>query len=160
MFYFRIKILGIYLWPWQDLNVHGQFRAVHGHFFIRIVHGHFWGSRTLFSKNVHGHFWNSRALFWRFQGHLHIFVLIFTGTCKMFTDTFAKIFTGTFLRFTGKKKHWSGQQFPNAAIVPPPPGYQPRRQLILTDGGGWTGCENRKKSSILKISRILFDIFF
>ena len=30
----------------------------------------------------------------------------------------------------------------------------------VVDGGGWTGSENRKNSCILKISRILFDIFF
>ena len=31
----------------------------------------------------------------------------------------------------------SGQPFPNAALVLQPPGYQPRWQLVLKDGGGW-----------------------
>ena len=93
--------------PLLDVHVHGQFGAVHGHFFTEIVHGHFWGSRALFSENVHGQFRNSRALFWLFTGtfevHGHFFAFIFTGTCKIFTDTFVKMFTATFLRFTVKK---------------------------------------------------------
>ena len=37
----------------------------------------------------------------------------------------------------------SGQPFSNAAIVLQPPGYQPRRQLVLTDGGGWWMVDGR-----------------
>ena len=40
----------------------------------------------------------------------------------------------------------SGQPFPNAAIVLQPPGYQPRRQLVLTDGGGGWWMDGQRKS--------------
>ena len=68
--------------------------------FHRFTDTFFWNcSRAKFSftgtfLTVHVHFWGSRA--WFFQ--------TFTGRYKMFTDTFATLFTDTFSRFTGKKK--------------------------------------------------------
>ena len=75
----------------RNLRVHGHFSQVHGHFFLKMftgtfeVHGHFFGFT--------GTFLGSRA---RFFSKVH-------GQLQMFTGTFAKLFTGTFSRFTGKK---------------------------------------------------------
>ena len=61
-------------------------------FFRKQGHGHLQDSRSLSGKKVHGHFLNSRALFF-----------IIHGRFFFFTGTFTKMFTGTFLRFTGEK---------------------------------------------------------
>ena len=61
----------------------------------------------------------------------------------------------------------SGQPFPNAALVLQPPGYQPSRQLVLTDGwDGWMGIGMdgwgdgpHKKLCFSAISQKLLNVF-
>ena len=94
-------------------------RCVHGHFFWLFT-GTFWwftGTFWLFTGTflVHGHlFFCSRALFLCSRAH---FWNLFTGSCEMFTGIFLILFTGTFSRFTGKKKHCDKRLYPGRKIT-------------------------------------------